>query len=466
MSARAFAAVFSVLLLCGALVSSQEDDPKDKKEPLPDGLKALRDSDPNVRYRAALILSRLGPTAKFAIPELREALKDKSPLVRVKVAEAIWQVERPLPSVILPTLTAALTEKDAETRSAAADVLGLMGSKAAPATAALIKALADKDEGVQTAVIEALGEIGPPARKAAPALLALLRDGELLLTEPSIVVALSKLGPGIVPDLSTALDDKSARKRQGAAFALGLMGPAAVEAAPALTERLDDKNTLVRVEAARALGKIGKEANKAAPKLAVLLDAKEVRLRLAGAEALWWIEGRATTIGILAAPLSGKDLEAALDACTALGRIGAPAQEALPALLKTLERHDEAALVRQATETLGLLGPAAKTGAPLVKKLFQDKDASQRAAAGLAFWRITGSAEDTLALLKKGLKEKNSGDRMLAAQCLGEMAMAARPALTNLVDLWDEEENASVRQAIRLAAHKIDAKAAARAGIR
>src|SRR5688500_1468606 len=74
----------------------------------PDGLKALKHADPAVRYRAAALLVRLGPVGKFAVPDLREMLKDTNGHVRVKAAEALWIIEKTSPAVLLPILTLAL----------------------------------------------------------------------------------------------------------------------------------------------------------------------------------------------------------------------------------------------------------------------------------------------------------------------------------------------------------------------
>src|SRR5438105_9401164 len=102
-----------------------------KKDPLaPDGLKSLKHPDPTVRYNSAALLVQLGPVAKFAVPALHEALQDKSPRVRVKVAEALWRIERPPPRVLLPVLLEALKDKDDATRSNALAVLGQMGRAA------------------------------------------------------------------------------------------------------------------------------------------------------------------------------------------------------------------------------------------------------------------------------------------------------------------------------------------------
>src|SRR5207302_1714056 len=119
---------------------------------------------PTVRYNSACLLLELGPVAKFAIPALREALEDKDPRVRVKVAEALWRIERPEPRLLLLVLLDGLKEKDAAVRLNALTVLGRMGSGARAAVPDMSKALEDKDEDVRLEAVLALGELGPAAK--------------------------------------------------------------------------------------------------------------------------------------------------------------------------------------------------------------------------------------------------------------------------------------------------------------
>src|SRR5712671_3903044 len=144
-----------LLVLAGA--SSGQGDKKAGGIPV-DGLKNLRHADANVRYRTAALIAKQGPQAKYAIEELRAALDDADPLVRVMVAEAIWKVERPGAGVILPTLQRALKDRNAEVRVAACNVIGLMGAKAKAAVPVLVEALKDKDQLVAINAVAALGD--------------------------------------------------------------------------------------------------------------------------------------------------------------------------------------------------------------------------------------------------------------------------------------------------------------------
>src|SRR2546430_6828411 len=59
--------------------------------------------------------------AKVAIPAIKEQLKEeKSPVIRVKLIEALWKVERPPVRELLPVLLDALTDKNETARANAA----------------------------------------------------------------------------------------------------------------------------------------------------------------------------------------------------------------------------------------------------------------------------------------------------------------------------------------------------------
>jgi HEAT repeat protein len=61
------------------------------------------------------------------------------------------------------------------------------------------------------------------------------------------------LGSDAVPSLTRALEDEDWRVRQGAAQALGWIGPQAWDAIPALIDALSDERKEVRVAAGLAL---------------------------------------------------------------------------------------------------------------------------------------------------------------------------------------------------------------------
>src|SRR5262245_20633549 len=153
-----------VCLALTCTASAQEGDKIDKLAA--DGLQALTHPDPAVRCKSADLLGRLGKVARFAIPALRDALKDGDAHVRVKAAEALWKVEQPPLKVVLPVLVGGLTDKQASARALAAKALAEVGPPARAAVPALGRALADKDVTVRMEAVLALGEMGPAARSA------------------------------------------------------------------------------------------------------------------------------------------------------------------------------------------------------------------------------------------------------------------------------------------------------------
>src|SRR5262249_31312282 len=90
--------VLALLEACPAPAAGQKkDDSGNKTKPFPTGLDALKHTDPNVRYQAALLLTRLGPEGRVAIKALMEALGDKNARVRIVVAYALWTVDQQQP---------------------------------------------------------------------------------------------------------------------------------------------------------------------------------------------------------------------------------------------------------------------------------------------------------------------------------------------------------------------------------
>ena len=135
-----------------AFSGNVEESVKLGKTAVPALIKALKDSDKDVRKAAAEALGKIGD--KSAVPALIKALKD-----------GYWQV-----------------------RTAAAAALGKIGDKSA--VPALIEALKDKDSDVRTAAAEALGTIGDT--RAVPALIEALKDWRSVSTAAA-AAALKKM---------------------------------------------------------------------------------------------------------------------------------------------------------------------------------------------------------------------------------------------------------------------------------
>jgi HEAT repeat protein len=158
-----------------------------------------------------------------------------------------------------------------------------------------------------------------------------------------------------------ALGDRDARTREQGTVACAEIGPKAKRAIPKLLERLGDADLPVRMGAARALGRIGPDA---VPMLVGVLGQSTPRKQNAGPTDLQplvhdvaytkqkhAIEAAAIAVGLvgkqagaaigsLVSALEDEDAGVRLRAAEALGKIGKPAEQALPALRK-LEKEGE-----------------------------------------------------------------------------------------------------------------------------
>jgi hypothetical protein len=239
----------------------------------------VSDASPAVRVKACEELERIGrlssdfpqmlPIFLDGLKYLIEALKDKSPEVRIAAAKAIASVRHNAKDAI-PALVEVLDNDDsASVRAAAANAIAGIGLVEKGVIGALKKALKDKSTAVRKAAAYALATINLVTKDAVPALKKALKDNDEWVRSYA-ASALGNAGhPSAVPALIKALKkDPSGRVRASAAGALGEIGPAAKAAVPALIDALkkyDDKET--REEAIVALGNIGPAAKGALPLL-------------------------------------------------------------------------------------------------------------------------------------------------------------------------------------------------------
>jgi HEAT repeat protein len=132
-----------------------------------------REVDPNIRYRAVLAAARRG---EAGVELLVAALKDKSAGVRYAAAQSLGEIGR----AMQPRALAMLKSTDDDTRVLGTVMLRHMGRQADPAETvpALIAAMNDEFFDVRMGAVDALGEIGDWAEQAVPALLKATTDDE------------------------------------------------------------------------------------------------------------------------------------------------------------------------------------------------------------------------------------------------------------------------------------------------
>jgi hypothetical protein len=124
-------------------------------------------------------LAYVGPPAKSALPDLRNALKDGSPSIRTLAAGALWSIGKETASTI-PILIDALSQKEEynldpwgpsphtmPVSAYACAVLGAMGSRAKEAIPALRKAQQSGDDELASSAEQALQRITRATKEAA-----------------------------------------------------------------------------------------------------------------------------------------------------------------------------------------------------------------------------------------------------------------------------------------------------------
>lgn len=371
-------------------------------------------------YWACLVLAQIGPDAKEAVPALTALIDDPRPEIRREAILALAQIG-PAAAPALPQIRKALDDPAAKT--AAIFALGQFRQAGKEAEAKIRQDLDTPDEVLDTVSLWALARLhpddqkliaqttrrlcemlksdNPRARKAAARALASLRPGVKVVlpammhafqgasdaTVHDALEALAGFGNAAVPELIDALKFKQARPY--VVVLLGRQGAAAQPAVGALSKLLNDENPEVRREAVLALGRIGPGAKAAVPALIKRFNE--------------CFDCNGTECYSLA---------------YALGRIGSP--EAAPVLLKAIGSRDQ---------------PLAIFGAWALVQIAPKDPAT---------------AAKTLPLLVRGLHASEPRFRRGAAEAIGQLGPAAKPALPELIKAL-KDEDASVREAIEQA---------------
>jgi hypothetical protein len=200
--------------------------------------------------------------------------------------------------------------------------------------------LKDEDGEARIAAALALGRMGPEAKAAVADLATALTDADPTC-RCRVALALCRIDPDQTPTglpvLLKLLQNRTGEIRGRAAWALGTVGPAAREAAPALGELLKDEEPIIRLSAAYALWRIDPQAKAAS---AVLVGA--------------WREEPPTSFPI----------RSRLDIVRALGKMGRE-DKAVVAFLIELSRDDNRRVRLAAAEVVKQLDPEAAKRAGL-----------------------------------------------------------------------------------------------------
>lgn len=357
-------------------------------EAVPALVHELTSENANVRQAAAEGLGQIGPPAEPAVPALIQLLTDRLPDSRQAAAAALARVGRADPAAI-PPLIQLLPDRADEVREAAVAALAAFGPDAVPPLIELLKALDGKamEEWLRvkvqaldwscraTAQLEGGGSVAVGVRS----------NFEMIRREP--VKALRSAGWCFGHAVADHLRLETAR--EAAVRVLAQVGPDAAPAVGVLAEALTDKNRKTRLAAARALGQIGPAARAGLPGLVRAL-AEGDPVRKAATEALPRIDPNWATCPELDGVIAGiaVDLkragdygQAAADALVAIG------PSTVPALVRSLGSDDR--IEREAAaNTLGRLGAAARDAVPALQDTLRDPHGWVRDAAARALRSI------------------------------------------------------------------------------
>jgi HEAT repeat protein len=142
------------------------------KEVLPLVIEALKDKSPQLRLSAAQALQQMGHNGKKALPELTEALKDSESNVRQHAFYALCNM---VPDS-LPAMVGYLSAGDSHAREITLSYCVSQNHRKKEMVPALIECLKDKNFNVRIQACKLLGQLGKEATDAVEALRALVND--------------------------------------------------------------------------------------------------------------------------------------------------------------------------------------------------------------------------------------------------------------------------------------------------
>lgn len=276
-------------------------------------------------------------------------------------------------SILLPPILSSLeVDQPPMVRGRAALALGYFsyfGAEVAPVLAALLQ---DQDYSVANVAAEAMQQLGKEAAPAIPQLIAAMGEGRRNGRAAATVMA--AIGEEAIPALVEALFDGDEFRRYCAADALAQMGEVAAPAVPFLLKArgLASNSGHVRGKIDEALGEIGPAARDAAPALARQIRSPNVETRTAALRAVISIAPvtKRESAEVIRS-LSNPDSQVRLLAAARLGSLAADGSPAVAPLL--IAAGDADPDVRfAAIVSLGRLGTVAIAAAPELERISED----------------------------------------------------------------------------------------------
>lgn len=445
-------------------------------------IEAQKPPKPPLAGRAALALLQLDPGSTLACRGVVEAVDQYgNPTLSWRDVEPILKAH---PGAVTPSLAEALldTRLNGHQRALAAVGLRALGPDARGARKSLRVALTDGDRTVRVAAALALATVDPSVVDAVGPLVDALgrpatystgysyedRKTGTIGGRPGVPALLPRFGKAAVPHLVAALKSSREYQRQGAAEALGDIGPDARDAADELLRVLkEDPNLTVRAAAGLALGQVAPARTEAvAPLLVLLKDPKfDVRVRACQAVGRFGKSARDARETLVELATHERH-RVGLRTPALRSLIGIGAEEAVAALGRHLRRPENYEV--SPTEDFELirdLGPRAKPLTEPLRDLLGSRIMHVRIRAARALAHVNPAhLNEVIEVLEPELHHSYWGNRFSAARALEDIGPPAKAAVGVLTKLL-KDEHLWVREAAADALKQIDPDAAKAAGV-
>jgi len=410
-----------------------------------------RGNDVTDRIDAIRAAGAIGPDANAAVDGIVEALTDRNELVRLAAANALGQMG-PGAGATAPALVLAF--KDANRNVSGAAVMAI--AKLGPAAARhLAGALAGSDLTVRKSALDALFMMGPQAAPASAALVAELRSAKDIDQRYRVLFVLMQIGEPAFADLGALLKDPDEQVRFWAVTVLGRLrppmggrwmrpdfsslGPALPEAVPLIVTAMKDASAVVRQQSAAAMGRVRPVPVASLGKLQAMLKDPAAVVRTQAAKSLGgYGPAGAAAVPALIDTLTETDPDAAQACRQALLDIRVGVVDAMIAAMTrpiAADRRFDA----------GVLAKIGKSAAGPLARLLTHKDALVRGRAVAALGFMGPPAAEAAAGLAALLTDSDAGMAYAAAEALGKIGPDANSAAVALAEALKDRRNSPMQ---------------------
>ncbi len=390
----------------------------------------VKDTEVPADKRAAFVRDLAGMKDDFALASqtLKDLCADENLKVRTTAAVALGYEGENL-EVTLKVLREALKSDEASVSQLAIQYLGQIGEPASPALPEIMKLAESSKDWQQAQIAHVLFKIAPTKPEVQEVIIQSVKS-----SIPFESSELSEHGESLIPRLTKAVQEENDPIRSQAAEMLGSFEAKASSAVPALQALMASDKGDAGLAATISLARIAPDTPDLMPRLAAAYDNPKSKYKVAE--------------GLIA--------------------LGPRSVSMLPKLMEEIEGGSEQGYVYK---IIGKLGPAAKPAIPLLMQNLSDplrgyaiaealgnldKDAADVVPELIAMWR-RGESTDVVFIAFTKMKQtaptivnllvedlKNEETRLEALDLLASFGASAEPAFPQLLE-FAKSDNAELR---------------------